>query len=382
MTPEQRLLPTSEARDLLALTAEIGTAELSSRVTAAEESQTFPREVFQLLGQTGLLGLPYPEQQGGGGQPYQVYLQVIEELSRHWLAVGMGVSVHVLSCFPLATAGNPQQQQRWLADMLGGDLLGAYCLSETESGSDAASLQTSAKSDSDGDYTVTGSKAWITHAGAADFYSTMVRTGEDGPAGISCLLIPADAPGLSFGPPERKMGVRSSVTAQVVLDSVPVAADRLIGAEGQGFRIAMAALDSGRLGLAACAVGVAQAALDAATDYARQREQFGRPIGQFQGVGFLLADMAAAVAAARALYLDAAQRKDAGQPFGQQAAMAKLVATDAAMRVTTDAVQVLGGAGYTQDFPVERYFREAKLLQIVEGTNQIQRLVISRGLLQ
>ena len=210
----------------------------------------------------------------------------------------------------------------------------------------------------------------------------MARTGEDGPAGISCLLIPADAPGLSFGPPERKMGVRSSVTAQVILDSVPVSSDRLIGAEGQGFRIAMAALDSGRLGLAACAVGVAQAALDAATDYARQREQFGRPIGQFQGVGFLLADMTAAVAAARALYLDAAQRKDAGQSFGQEAAMAKLVATDAAMKVTTDAVQVLGGAGYTQDFPVERYFREAKLLQIVEGTNQIQRLVISRGLLR
>lgn len=382
MTPEQRLLPNSEARDLLALTAEIGAAELASRVEQAEESQTFPREMFTLLGRTGLLGLPYPEEQGGGGQPYQVYLQVIEELSRHWLAVGMGVSVHVLSCFPLATAGSATQQQRWLAEMLGGDLLGAYCLSETESGSDAASLRTTAKSDGDGDFSVTGSKAWITHAGAADFYSTMVRTGEDGPAGISCLLIPADAPGLSFGPPERKMGVRSSVTAQVVLDSVPVTADRLIGRHGQGFSIAMAALDSGRLGLAACAVGLAQAALDAATDYAQQREQFGRPIGQFQGVGFLLADMAAAVAAARALYLDAAMRKDAGRPFTQQAAMAKLVATDTAMRVTTDAVQVLGGAGYTRDFPVERYFREAKLLQIVEGTNQIQRLVISRELLR
>jgi alkylation response protein AidB-like acyl-CoA dehydrogenase len=332
-----------------------------------------------------LLSLPYPEESGGGGQPYEVYLQVIEELAAAWLAVGMGVSVHVLSCFPVAAYGTTAQQQRWLPDMLGGDLLGAYCLSEPESGSDAAALRTTANrvsSDPDGAFRVSGTKAWITHAGQADFYNLMVRTGDPGPGGISCLLADRDTPGLDFGPPERKMGVRSSVTAQVLLQDAQISADRLIGQEGSGFRIAMAALDAGRLGISACAVGVAQAALDHAVAYARTREQFGQPIGDFQGLAFMLADMAAAVGAARALTLDAARRKDAGEPYAAHAAMAKLVSTDTAMRVTTDAVQILGGAGYTQDFPVERLFREAKLLQIVEGTNQIQRMVISRGLLR
>jgi alkylation response protein AidB-like acyl-CoA dehydrogenase len=377
----ERLLPTDEARDLLALTADIAAGELRPRVDAAEDHAQFPRDLFRLLGRSGLLSLPYPQDVGGGAQPYEVYLQVVEELARSWLAVGMGVSVHVLSCFPLAAAGSVAQQRRWLPDMLGGDTLGAYCLSEPESGSDAAALRTAAVPTGE-HYTVTGVKAWITHAGHADFYTLMVRTGGDGPAGISCLLAAADTPGLRSAAPERKMGVRSSATAQVILDGARIGTDRLIGGEGRGFRIAMAALDAGRLGIAACAVGLAQAALDLAVAYAGQRQQFGRPIGAFQGIGFLLADMAAAVAAARSLYLDAARRKDAGLRFGTQAAMAKLVATDTAMRVATDTVQVLGGAGYTQDFPAERYFREAKLLQIVEGTNQIQRLVISRDLLR
>ena len=229
-------------------------------------------------------------------------------------------------------------------------------------------------------YRITGTKAWITHAGHADYYNVMARTGDPGPRGISCFLVPADAPGLTTAPPERKMGLTGSATAQVLLDGVEVAPERLIGQEGQGFTVAMAALDAGRLGIAACAVGVAQAALDAAVAYAQQRTQFGRSIADFQGLQFMLADMATGVAAARSLLLDAARLKDAGRPYGEQAAMAKLFATDTAMSVTTDAVQVLGGAGYTQDFPVERYFREAKVLQIVEGTNQIQRLVIGRGL--
>jgi alkylation response protein AidB-like acyl-CoA dehydrogenase len=208
----------------------------------------------------------------------------------------------------------------------------------------------------------------------------MVRTGGEGARGISCLLVPGDLAGMSFGPPERKMGAKASRTAQVILDDAAVASDRLIGAEGQGFSIALAALDAGRLGIAACAVGLAQAALDTAVQYAGEREQFGRRIAEFQGIQFMLADMLTSVAAARALYLAAARRKDAGLPFSVQAAQAKLFATDAAMRVTTDAVQVLGGYGYVEDFPVERFMREAKVLQIVEGTNQVQRMVIGRAL--
>ena len=375
-----RLLPSEEAGELLALAREIAAAELAPRAAAAEEEARFPREELRVLGQAGLLSLPFPEELGGGGQPYEVYLQVLEELARSWLAVGISVSVHALACFPLATAGTEEQVAEWLPWMLSGETLGAYCLSEQHSGSDAAALTTRAVREGDG-YRVSGSKAWITHGGVADFYSVMVRTSDDGARGISCLLIPGDAPGLSSAEPERKMGANSSRTAGVHLDGVHVDAGRLIGREGQGFALALAALDAGRLGIAACAVGLAQAALDAAVAYAGQREQFGRPIGEFQGVAFGLADMAAGVAAARALYLDAARLRDAGLPFGSQAAMAKLVATDTAMRVTTQAIQVHGGYGYTRDFPVERYFREAKVLQIVEGTNQIQRMVIGRALL-
>lgn len=375
-----RLLPSDEAGELLELARHIAAAELAPRVAAAEEEARFPREELRVLGRSGLLSLPFPEEVGGGGQSYEVYLQVLEEIARAWLAVGISVSVHALACFPLATAGSDEQVAEWLPWMLSGETLGAYCLSEQHSGSDAAALTTRAVREGDG-YRVTGSKSWITHGGVADFYSVMVRTSDDGPRGISCLLVPGDAPGLTAAEPERKMGANSSRTAGIHLDGVAVPAGRLIGAEGQGFPIALAALDAGRLGIAACAVGLAQAALDAAVSYAGQREQFGRPIGDFQGVAFSLADLAAAVAAARALYLDTARLRDAGLPYGSQAAMAKLVATDTAMRVTTQAIQVHGGYGYTRDFPVERYFREAKVLQIVEGTNQIQRMVIGRALL-
>lgn len=376
-----RELPSDEARALLELTAELAAGELAPRAGVGESSATFPREVFRTLGKSGLLGLPYPEAYGGGGQPYEVYLQVLEELAGAWLAVGLGVSVHTLSCFPLAAYGSLDQQDRWLPHLVGGELLGAYCLSEPQSGSDAAALATRALRDGE-DYVVNGTKAWITHAGVADFYNLLVRTGGAGTRGVSCLLAPADTPGLAAQPPEHKMGLRSSPTAQIVLTDARVSAERLIGWEGQGFEIAMAALDGGRLGIAACAVGVAQAALDYAVGYARERHQFGRPILDFQGVSFLLADMATGIEAARALYLTAARQRDAGRPSGTQAAMSKLFATDTAMRVTTDAVQVLGGYGYVEDYPVERYMREAKVLQIVEGTNQVQRVVIGRALAQ
>ena len=374
-----RMLPTPEAADLLDLTAEIADRELAPRAAAAESAGAFPREVFSTLGQAGLLALPYPEELGGGGQPYEVYLQVLEELAARWMTVSLGVSVHVLSCFPVVAWGNDDQRERWLPTMLGGQTLGAYCLSEPHCGSDAAALTTRAELVGD-QYQVTGTKAWITHAGVADFYNLMVRTGETGARGISCLVTPAATPGMSFANPEHKMGMMASPTAQVVLDGACVPAEDLVGAPGDGFRIAMQALDAGRLGISACAVGLARGALDEAVRYARERQAFGQSISGFQGLQFMLADMDTQIHAARALLLEAARLKDAGRPFTLPAARAKLLATDVAMRVTTDAVQILGGAGYTTDFPVERYMREAKVLQIVEGTNQIQRLVIGRAL--
>ncbi len=374
-----RMLPTAEATELLTLTRELADAELAPIAAACEADERYPREVFKTLGSAGLLGLPYAEEYGGGAQPYEVYLQVLEELAARWAAVAVAVSVHGLSCFALATHGTAEQRERWLPDMLGGSLLGAYSLSESHAGSDAAALSCRAERTETG-FRVTGSKAWITSGGQADFYTLFARTAADRNRGISCLLVPGDTAGLSFGAPEDKMGLRAVPTTAAYYDGALVDADRLIGAEGQGLSIALSALDSGRLGIAAIATGLAQAALDEAVAYARQRHAFGKAIIDHQGLGFLLADMAAAVDSARATYLDAARRRDAGRPYSRQASVAKLVATDAAMRVTTDAVQVLGGAGYTRDFPLERYMREAKVMQIFEGTNQIQRLVISRQL--
>jgi alkylation response protein AidB-like acyl-CoA dehydrogenase len=376
--PASRLLPSDEAVDLIALVRDLASRELAPLVAGAERAEEFPREVFRTLGRAGLLGLPYPEEHGGGGLPYEVYLQVLEEIGAVWASVGVGVSVHALSCFGLATAGTEEQRQRWLPAMLGGELLGAYCLSEPHAGSDPAAMRTRARRDGD-DYVITGAKAWTTHGGHADFYKVMARTG-DARGDISCFLVPADAPGLSADPPEHKMGLTGSATATMRFDDVRVPAERRLGEEGQGLSIALAGLDAGRLGIAAVATGLAQGALDHAVAYARERETFGERIIDHQGLGFVLADMEAAVQSARATVLHAARLKDAGLPFSREASVAKLVATDNAMRVTTDAVQVLGGYGYTRDFPVERYMREAKVMQIFEGTNQIQRMVIARAL--
>ncbi|WP_374773052.1 acyl-CoA dehydrogenase family protein [Streptomyces sp. NBC_01310] len=377
--PVDRQLPTEESRDLLALVREIAQREIRPKAAEEEDSGRFPREVFTLLSEAGLLGLPYPGEFGGGEQPYEVYLQVLEELAAARLTVGLGVSVHSLACHGLAGYGTKEQQAAHLPAMLGGGLLGAYCLSEPAAGSDAASLTTKAVRDGD-DWLITGTKAWITHGGVADFYTVLARTGAEGPKGITAFLVPGDAAGLTAAVPEKKMGMKGSPTAQLHFDGVRVPDARRIGEEGQGFTIALAALDAGRLGIAACAIGVAQAALDEALTYALDRKQFGHPIADFQGLRFMLADMATKIEAGRALYLAAARLRDAGKPFSRQAAMAKLFCTDAAMAVTTDAVQVLGGYGYTADFPVERLMREAKVLQIVEGTNQIQRMVIARHL--
>jgi alkylation response protein AidB-like acyl-CoA dehydrogenase len=373
-----REVPNSEIAALFDMTAEIADQELAD-ASEMEAAASFPADAYRTLGAAGLLSLPYQGEYGGAELASEFSLQVLEELAYSWLAVGIGVSVHNLACFPLAVYGDPDQQQEHLGQMLSGQTLGGYCLSESHSGSDAAALSTRAELNGE-NYVVNGSKAWITHGPVANFFSVMARTGEGGPKGISCFLVDGQAPGLQAASPERKMGANSSPTSAVVFEDVVVPAGNRIGAEGQGFSIALAALDAGRLGIAACAVGLAQAALDTAVAYAQDRRQFNRAIIDFQGISFTLADMAAAIYAARSAYLAAARLKDLGEPFSTQAAMAKLIATDTAMRVASDAVGILGGAGYTRDHPVERFFREAKVLQIVEGTNQIQRMVIGRAL--
>jgi alkylation response protein AidB-like acyl-CoA dehydrogenase len=377
--PAERNLPTAEAEEIVGLARAVAQEQLAPRAAAAEADEAFPRDVFRTLGELGFLGMPYPEEVGGSGQPYEVYLQALEEIAAAWASVGVGLSVHVMSCYPLATFGAAEQRGRWLEEMLAGDLLGGYCLSEADAGSDPGAMRTRATRDDDA-YRVSGSKAWVTHGGEADFYTLFARTSDDRSRGISCFLAPGEAPGLTVQPPEHKMGLTGSTTATLDYDGVELEAERLVGGEGQGLPIALQALDSGRLGIAAVATGLAQGSLDAAVAYAKERETFGKPIIEHQGLGFLLADMAAAVESARAVTLEAARRRDRGLPFVRQSSIAKLIATDAAMKVTTDAVQVLGGFGYTKEFPVERHMREAKVMQIFEGTNQIQRLVIARHL--
>ncbi len=384
-----RLLPTPEAYDLLAVVREIASEQLAPRASEAEQAAEFPRDVFSLLGQTGLMSLPFDEDDGGGGQPYEVYLQMLEEIAAAWMSVAVDVSVHTLSSSALARFGTPEQRERWLPDMLGGDQLGAYALSEPQAGSDVSAIATKAVRDGD-EYVVNGVKAWISHGPHADFLLLFARTSPDPKGGLSAFHVPletshqsaAGTKGVGFGAPEKKMGMTASTTTQVLFEDARLPVDLRLGDEGQGMSIALSALDSGRLGIAACATGLGQAALDLAVGYAAERQQFGQVIGEFQGLQFLLADMAAAVESARATYLMAARMRDAGRPFSRQASIAKLVATDAAMKVTTDAVQVLGGYGYTRDFPAERYMREAKVTQIFEGTNQIQRMVIGRDLLR
>lgn len=371
-----RLLPDSDHVALMAMVGELADREFAPRVAKTELACEFPREMMRLLGRTGLLGLPYPNRYGGGDLPYEIYLQVLEEIAARWASVAVGVSVHVMSCYPIATFGSDEQRERLLTEMLAGDLLGGYCLSESHAGSDAAAITTKATPQDDGSYIISGSKAWVTHGGEADFYTVFARL----PQGVSCFHVEANTAGLSFGAPEHKMGLTASTTAGIDFDDVHVPSSSLIGEPGQGLAIALTALDSGRLGIAAIATGIAQSALDASVQYAKERQTFGHAIIDHQGLGFLLADMEAGVVTARSTTLEAARRRDAHLPFTRVASVAKLIATDNAMRITTDAVQVFGGYGYTTDFPVERYMREAKVMQIFEGTNQIQRLVISRSL--
>lgn len=270
-----RMLPSPEAAELVGLVAEIAREQLAPRAGEAEQAEVFPREDFRMLGRAGLLGMPCPEQWGGLDQPYEVYLQAIEEVATAWMSVGVGVSVHVMICLAMVWYGTDAQRDRFLPGMLGGELLGAYGLSENQAGSDAASMTTRAKR-TDSGFVLNGAKAWISHAGHADYYLTFARTSDDHNHGISCFLVPAETDGLAFGEPESKMGMTASTTAAVYFDDAVVAEDRMIGAEGDGLGIALSVLDSGRLGIAAGATGLAQAALDAASSYAGERVQFGR----------------------------------------------------------------------------------------------------------
>jgi alkylation response protein AidB-like acyl-CoA dehydrogenase len=294
--------------------------------------------------------------------------------------VAVGISVHTLTASVVAAHATEEQRATWLPRMLGGDWLGAYCLSEPQAGSDVSAIKTRARLDGDA-YVVSGTKQWISNGSCADYYILFARTGDDPTRGLSAFVVPADTPGMSFGAPEKKMGLACDVTTQVIFDEARIPVDQRIGEEGDGMKVALSALDSGRLGIAAVSTGLAQGALAHAVDYARQRKQFGKAIGELQGLQFLLAELGAEVERSRATYLHAARLKDAGRRFSRQASIAKLTASDAAMRVSTDAVQVLGGNGYTRDYPVERYFRDAKVTQIFEGTNQVQRMVVGRDLL-
>jgi len=347
-------------------------SHLSDLAAEYEERAEDPLPVYRELGAKGLAGLPFDPAYGGGGRPYREYLDLIEELARSWVALAVGIGVHTLVCDAVQRFASVETRRELLPAMLAGERFGAYALTESSSGSDAASLRTRAKKTEDG-YAITGRKQFCTRGGEADHLLVMARTGADGPKGVTAFVVDQHTPGFLPAHPERKMAWRSSPTWELVFENCHVPDERRLGAEGEGFTIAMAALDAGRLGIAACAVGLAQAACDEVVGHVRAVQAAGAgDVGQ--GTEFMLADMATGIEAGRVLYQHAASLKDRGAPYSQQASMAKLFCTDMAMRVTTDAVQIAG------DGATARVFRESKALQIVEGTNQIQRMIIGRRL--
>lgn len=351
--------------------------------TAAErdEEERFDRQIFKKMAELGLMGIPWPEQYGGIGSDYLAYCIAVEELSRVDASVGVTLSAHTsLGGWPLYKFGSEEQKQKYLRPMAQGEKIGAYGLTEPGSGSDAGGMRTTAKLVGD-EYMLNGSKIFITNGGVADTYVVFALTDpESKQKGTSAFIVEKDFPGFSIGKKEKKLGIRSSPTTEIIFEECRVPKANLLGQVGDGFKIAMMTLDGGRNGIAAQAVGIAQGALDAAVDYAKERVQFGKPIAAQQGIGFKLAEMATNIEAARLLTYQAAWLESAGLPYGKESAMSKLFAGDTAMKVTTEAVQVFGGYGYTKDYPVERFMRDAKITQIYEGTQEIQKLVISRML--
>jgi alkylation response protein AidB-like acyl-CoA dehydrogenase len=356
-------------------------AENEVEPTAAErdEQERFDRAIFDKMAELGLTGIPWPEEYGGTGSDYLAYCIAVEELSRVCASTGVTLSAHTsLAGWPIYKFGTEEQKQKYLKPMAEGKSIGAYGLTEPGSGSDAGGMRTAAKKDGD-DYILNGSKIFITNGGVADTYIVFALTDSaQNQRGTSAFIIEKDREGFSVGKKEKKLGIRSSPTTEIMFEDCRIPKENLLGNEGEGFKIAMMTLDGGRNGIAAQAVGIAQGALEAAVRYAKERHQFGKPLIAQQGIAFKLADMATSVEAARLLTYQAAWLESKGLPYGKESAMSKLFAGDTAMKVTTEAVQVFGGYGYTKDYPVERFMRDAKITQIYEGTQEIQRLVISR----
>ena len=370
---------TAVQKEIRELARKFAQKELAPIIEEDERTERFRTELIAQLGELGLTGIPLPEQYGGAGMGYQEYIVAIEELATVSVSYAISVAVTGLAQVILNTFGTEEQKRKYIPPLASGKAIGAFSLSEASSGSDAGSLRTTARKEGD-HYILNGTKLWVTQGDIAETLLLMARTGGEGSKGVSTFILEKGMPGLGYGKREKKMGWHSSHTMELILQNVKVPAKNLVGKEGEGFKIAMTALNNGRITIGASAVGISRAALDVAARHASVREQFGKPISEFQGVSFMLADMAVALDASRLLVQRAAWLKDNGKPFSTEAAMAKLHATDSAMKITTDAVQILGGSGYTQDFPVERYMREAKVMQIVEGTNQIQRMIIGRNL--
>jgi alkylation response protein AidB-like acyl-CoA dehydrogenase len=374
---------TESERMVLDLVRDFATREVAPRAAAIDEAGEFPADLVRRMGELGLMGIPVPEAYGGAGQSYVVFALAVEELCRACATTGLILDVNTSLCSePILVFGDEEQKRRLLAPLARGEKLGALAMTEPEAGSDAAGIKTTAVRDGD-DYLLNGRKVFCTNGGRADTYVvTAVTNPSLGHRGISDFVVEKGMPGLSFGPPLRKLGITGSATCDVILADVRVPRANRLGDEGMGFRITMETLDAGRIGIAAQAVGIARAALEDATAYATQRRQFGQPIGEFQAIQMMLADMAAQVDAARLLFLRAAHLRSRGLACARESAIAKFFAGDIAMRVATDAVQVFGGYGYLKDFPVERHLRDAKITQIYEGTNQIQRVVVARSLLR
>jgi alkylation response protein AidB-like acyl-CoA dehydrogenase len=362
-------------------------SEVAPVVDDHERARRFPTEIVSRIGALGWLGIPFPEDEGGAGLDTLAYAVAVEEIGRVWGSLGLIVAAHTsLGCGPLHLAGTPAQKERFLVPMARGEVLGAYGLTEPGAGSDAGGTRTAARhvdGPDGGTWILDGSKRFITNAGHAGTYIVTARTGDPatGDAGISAFIVPADTPGFSVGRLEDKLGLHASATGELRFDGARVPDANLLGRPGQGFRTFLRILDGGRISIGALAVGLAQAALDASIPYVQTREQFGRPIGTFEGVAFMIADMATEIEAARSMVWRAAWLKDQGRDYGLAAAQAKLFASEASARATNAAIQVHGGYGYVTDYPVERFLRDAKLTEIGEGTSQIQRLVIARSIL-
>jgi alkylation response protein AidB-like acyl-CoA dehydrogenase len=357
-------------------------SEVAPHAAEADARAEYPWKSFEAYRESGFIRLAYPVAHGGDGADTMTYAMFVEEIARVCASSSLFVMISRLAVEPLLRAGTSDLQARYVPRVAAGELQASYCLSEPDAGSDVASMSTRATRDGD-DYVLRGTKAWITNAGVSDLYVVFAKTDPEAKhRGISAFVVEKDSAGLSFGPPEPKMGMRGSPTCEVYLDDVRVPATNLVGEEGKGFTYAMGTLDSSRPIVGAQALGIAQGALDAATAYVKERKQFGQRVADFQGVQFMLADMATQVEAARLLVREACALYDAGdRRVSKLASMAKLFASDTAMRVTTDAVQLLGGSGYTRHHAVERMMRDAKVTQIYEGTNQVQRIVIGRAVL-